>query len=267
MSNPPNANQYSRYVKDANGRWYGYLFTDSKGAVWADLLPVHGPLSHASRVAARRASVNHQRLHHGHHLPRRGGQPHHSQAGTMPSGLNQGENPGHRRFVPPFASEDLDDRRIRELAIAINRNAGSVGTGRAIVEFYALSLTGAVIIVGAPVAGQAVNEFLFGSAEERIFYESWRYTEGKIADYIARYGGRIISETRLGGWIIRFLGFGSSPVTLLAWKYASRFWALGAGGTITIILADSMDEASYLWTQELPRLVQNVNVFSPFKYL
>ena len=30
MSGPANPNQYSRYVQ-ANGRWYGYLFTDSHG--------------------------------------------------------------------------------------------------------------------------------------------------------------------------------------------------------------------------------------------
>ena len=45
MSDPQHAT-YSRYIHTRDGRVYGYLFTDSEGSQWCDLLPGRGSISH-----------------------------------------------------------------------------------------------------------------------------------------------------------------------------------------------------------------------------
>ena len=89
-----------------------------------------------------------RRHHRGHHSPRHQNGPFHNYAGRPSLAANQA---GSQSYQGSVSYENPDDRRIRELATIINRNAGSVGSGRAIAEFYALSLAAAGFIVFTPM--------------------------------------------------------------------------------------------------------------------
>ena len=218
------------------------------------LLPNYRPLTHSHRHARIALGQNHGRHHHG--APMRQRQAQAALKSAYP-------RPLHRRP----AEEDPDDRRIRELAIAINREAGSVGTGRAIAEFYALSLTGAVIVLSLPTVGLFLNEQLLGSLEGRLFWSGFRDGALDAAKYFSRtVSGRVISTAGIGVYLDEL---GEGPVQNYLWGILSRLWAYGSQGPVEAFISETPGqvwqtiEAPILWSADgFTRLLQSATVIT-----
>jgi hypothetical protein len=229
----------NKYTFGSDGRWW--IVTSS-----------HGGSDYGYPVGGQ--------THHGHHS-----RHHASSRPALPAHSHQHHHAnGPARRVATTGSENPDDLRIRQLAIAINHQAGWIGTWQGIAGFYGASLAGAVVVVAIPAAGTAINEALLGPAEGRIFYMGYRGVQEAMLQFIEENGGRIITQTRLGAFISENIGFGEGFLQSLSWRVASMLWATGAGGIIHIFISPEENPNSFYWTVESMRLLANRYAFFPF---
>ncbi|WP_158821312.1 hypothetical protein [Granulicella sp. S156] len=230
----------NKYVFGSDGRWW--MVTNS-----------HGGDDYGYPVGGHTHRGHHPR-HHAFAPPALPTHPHshHSANGPM-------------RRVGTAGFENPDNVRIRQLAMAINHQAGWIATWQGIGGFYGASLAGAAIIVGTPLVAMEVNEALLGPSEGRIFYESYNLTKQAMASFIESNGGRIITSTPLGAWVVRNIGF-EGRIASWVWARSSMMWAWGAGGSINIFLSENPNDISFLFKHELPWLFSNSYAFQPFIY-
>ena len=184
--------------------------------------------------------------HYGHHSR------HHPPPLPAHSHLRHPINLPSRR-VGTAGAEDFDDLRIRQLAIAINNQAGWVGTWQGVGGFYGASLAGALAALYAPAL---LNRTLLGPFEGRIFWSGFRFGALKEAEaYAAMGAGRVISASGVGVLLNRF---GNGQVQDFLWGFLSRAWAYGAVGPVDAFIAEppgpvwQQIELPILWAREGP---------------
>ena len=247
-SGVPSSVSNPRVVRGDDGRYYAVVYTDKTG-IYGDLLPENYHLAHSRRHTHHAGKHLHGRHHHGRVM-----YLHHTRSVRAPVLL-------HHFPRAPF--EDPDEARLRQLAIAINRDAGWIGTWQGIAEWYGASLLGAGIVLSLPAAGLWLNEALLGPLEGRLFWSGW--LEGaRVAaiDYGDGWFVRVISQRGIG-WALEQLGDG--PIQNFLWRISSRYWAVGALSAAGPIEAFIGDKPGVVWQEtELPILWTGNELISLF---
>jgi hypothetical protein len=228
MSDPQNSG-YSRYIQGANGGVYGYLFTDSEGNEWGNLLSYRASLSHRHHAGSLHAAAGHH-LHHGSHLRHRGSHLHHLHTVAAVTSSHA----GHRRSIPgpqinPWTGEVVDPRDGMAdnpgLQALFHSRAGQPhwgGSYRLVrdvaIVYEALAFAPMLAYMAAPYVIPAA-EFTFNS-----FRVGWF---GPALNRVFWSGGQVLLETTTNT-LIRLMGSGLIISGLRAAEVAEE-----EGGTLS----------------------------------
>ncbi len=220
--------------------------------MYGDLLPENYHPAHSQRHARHSHGHVHGRHHHGSAL-----QQHRARSVHASVLLH------HAAHIPV---EDPDEVRIRQLAIAINRDAGWVGTWQGIAEWYGASLIGAGIVLSLPAVGLWLNESLLGPLEGRLFWSGFR---AGALDAAEAYGDgvlkRVIADRGIG-WLLDKLGEGF--IQNFLWRVLSRYWAIGALSAAGPVEAFIAEHPGPVWEEvEVPILWSGDEMISLFNSL
>ena len=281
MSDPQHAT-YSRYIYTRDGRVYGYLFTDSEGSQWGDLLPGRRPISHRHHTGSLHAAAGHH-LHHGFAHRHRGHHPHHLQ--TVAAATDS--LAGHRRAIPaprinPYSGEVIDPNdgmadNLRLQAL-FHSSAGQtfveadtfvayityIATAEYTIAFFMPEIIEGVFYVSgrtiSPLARWGLNQAgAFGPAVGRLFWSQAAVGGAAALAWAEEFGGNTLEMTPIGEYAVQMQSWYGLQTAFSgwAWNWLSAGFAEGIEGPARFFSGAGGYQGAAWSLTELPILVRN----------